>query len=250
MTSPCPSDLALEAHLLEPAASKLTPHLAACTDCSARLAAMEKQGEDFRRFVYPATVGRVEEAAGRRRPWWLLAPAPVLAAAALAVVLLRPAGPADDYLGPKGGTAGLGLTVFAQGASGAKPLVDGAHLSSRAAVRFRIHSTGPCRLYVFSVDPGGEVSKLYPSFADTPLPGAAELPRGQHDLPGGALLDGKAGPERFFAVCAGTVPWPELEALARASAGAGAEAVRRGGALSGLAAKLPQASVLVEKDAP
>jgi len=258
MTPTCPSDLALETHLLEPAASKLAPHLDACPDCAARMAAMEKQGEDFRRFVYPATVEKVEAAAARagRRPWWILAPAPVLAAAALAVVLLRPTEPEGNQI--KGSSGGLGLTVFTQGTSGAKPLVDGAHLSARAAVRFRIHSTGPCRLHVFSVDPSGKVSKLFPAFSagppagfsDTPQPGAAELPKGQHDLPGGALLDGKAGPERFFAVCAGTVPWPELEALARASAAGGAEAVRRGEALPGAAAKLPQASVLVEKDAP
>jgi len=85
MTPSCPSDLALEAHLLEPAASALGTHLSSCADCAARLAAMERQGEDFRRFVYPATVARIEEAA-RHRGWrlWVLAPVPVFAAAALA----------------------------------------------------------------------------------------------------------------------------------------------------------------------
>jgi hypothetical protein len=251
MTPSCPSDLALEAHLLEPAASALAPHLAGCAACADRLAAMERQGEDFRRFVYPATVGRVEEAAARgRRPWWILAPAPVLAAAALAVVLLRPTGPADDYLGVKGAPGGLGLTVFTHGDSGARPLADGAHLPAHAAVRFRIRSARPCRLYLLSVDPGGQVSRLHPSFADAPQADAAELPAGEHDLPGGALLDGKAGPERFYAVCAGALAWPEVEELTRSAAGGGPEAVRRGAALEGAAAKLPQASVLLEKEAP
>src|SRR5512139_1521309 len=130
MTTPCPSDLALEAHLLDPAASRLGGHLAACPSCSARLAAMERQGEDFRRFVYPATVEKVEAAAGRprRRFLWLLAPAPVLAAA-LAVVLLRPApGPDEGYLGLKGGPGGLGLTIFTPGDGLARPLADGAHV--------------------------------------------------------------------------------------------------------------------------
>lgn len=249
MTATCPSDLALEAHLLAPATSALGPHLASCSRCTARLATMERQGADFRRIVCPATIERIEEAAGRRsRRFWLLAPVPALAAAALAVFLLRPAGPnvgPDDETQLKGVTGGLGLTIFAKGDSGARPLFDGARLSSRAVVRFRVRSAEPCRLYVFSVDAAGQVSKLHPAAA-----GPAEITPGAHDVEGGAALDGKPGPERFYAICAGTLPWPEIAGLARAAAGGGPEALRRGEALSGAAAKLAQASVLVEKDPP
>jgi len=247
MTPACPSDLALETHLLDPAASKLSAHLSSCAHCAARLQAMERQGQDFARFVYPATVEKVEEAAGRRgRSWlWMLAPVPVLAAAALAVRLLQPVevtSPGAEYIGIKGVAGGVGLTVFARGATGATPLADGAHLPAAAAVRFRVRNTDPCRLLVFSVDAAGQVSKLHEA--------AAPLAAGQHDLEGGAVLDGKAGPERFFAVCSADLSWTKVESLARTAASGGADAVRRAGALAGDAAKLPQASVLVEKDAP
>ncbi|MFT3916798.1 MAG: hypothetical protein QM704_22770 [Anaeromyxobacteraceae bacterium] len=243
--TPCPSDLALEAHLLDPAASKLGPHLAACAACAARLHAMERQGEDFRRFVYPVTVEKVEEAAGksRRRSFWLLAPVPIFAAL-LAVVMLRPAvqPPGDDYTGLKGAAGGVGLTVFTPGSAGATPLADGAHLGASAALRFRVRTAEPCRLLLFSVDATGAVSRLHTE--------EGALPPGQHDLEGGAVLDGKAGPERFYALCAGGLAWPDVEALAKGAAGGGPDAVRRAGALGGTAAKLAQASVLVEKDAP
>ena len=247
MTPACPSDLALETHLLDPAASKLSAHLSSCAHCAARLQAMERQGQDFARFVYPATVEKVEEAAaGRRgRSWlWVLAPIPVLAAAALAIQVLQPVEvtpPGAEYIGIKGVAGGVGLTVFARGAAGATPLADGAHLPAAAAARFRVRNTDPCRLVLFSVDAAGQVSKLHE--------GAAPLAPGQHDLDGGAVLDGKPGPERFFAVCSPDLAWTKVEALARTAASGGAEAVRRAGALAGDAAKLPQATVLVEKDA-
>lgn len=242
--TPCPSDLALEAHLLDPAASKLGPHLEACAGCAARLQAMERQGEDFRRFVYPVTVEKVEEAAEkpRRRSFWLLAPVPVFAAL-LAVVMLRPATPpGDDYTGLKGATGGVGLTVFTPGKAGATPLADGAHLGASAALRFRVRNAEPCRLLLFSVDAAGAVSRLHAE--------EGTLAPGQHDLEGGAVLDGKAGPERFYALCAGGLAWSDVEALAKGAAGGGPDAVRRAGALGGSAAKLAQTSVLVEKDAP
>jgi hypothetical protein len=237
----CPSDLRLEAHLLAPAASGLAPHLEACALCRERLAAMERAGEEFRRSVYPATVDSVVEAARPRRRirWALLLPAPAALAAAAALVLLLPRG---EEMQTKGD---LGFAVFAATPDGARPVADGGRLPADAAVRFRVQPTGTCRLWVASVDAGGEVSRIYP-------PGkggsGAELTAGPAELPGGAVLDGKPGPERFYAVCVPEgVAWPEVVRAVAEAAGKGPEAVRAPGALRGLPAGTAAASLLVEK---
>lgn len=240
----CPTDLALEKHLLDPAASALSGHLAACAPCRARVARMEEEGRRFRQFVYPATVERIE-AAARRRParWWLavLAPAPALAAAVLAVLLVRPAGPPDDYLGLKG-AGGVGLTAFVREAGAARPVPDGGAVAPRAALRLRVRTAAPCRAFVLSIDGRGAVSRLDGGGAE-----GLSLPAGPHDLPGGVELDGAPGPERLFAVCAPDgAGWPAIEAAARAAAAGGAAGVRRAGALP-LPAGVAQATLLLEK---
>jgi hypothetical protein len=239
----CPSDLRLERHLLDPQRSGLAPHLAACERCRARLAEMERQGEDFRRFVYPATVDAVVERARPRRPRWLaLVAVPVAAAAAAAVFLLVPRSPSPDYLGAKGG---LALSVYVATDGGARAVGEGERVPADAAVRFQVHPAAPCRLWVASVDAGGTISRVFP-------PGkggtGAELPPGAAALPGGAVLDGKPGPERFYAICvpAGIV-WPEIVRAVADAAGKGPEAVRAPGALRGLPKGTAAASVLVEK---
>ncbi len=45
----CPSDLELEAHLLDPARSPAAGHVAGCARCQARLAEMTALGDEFRR---------------------------------------------------------------------------------------------------------------------------------------------------------------------------------------------------------
>jgi hypothetical protein len=219
-----PSELKLERHLLDPARSPVAEHVAGCERCRARLAEMEKQGEDFRRFVFPATLENVT-----RRRWtptralWLLAPA-----AGLAVVLLiaRP-GPTSDYIGTKG--AAMALTAYAALPSGARPVADGDAIPASASLRFRVRTAGPCTLALVSVDAKGEVSRLY-----------AQEVRGDVALPGGVTLDGKAGPERFFAVC-DPGGYDAVEQAARRIG----TAVRQNRALPGVQG--PQASLLIEK---
>ena len=88
MTGACPSDLKLEFHLLDPASSGLASHLAGCPGCRERLERMAGEGEEFRRFVYPATVDAVVRAARRRGTLrWLPALVPLAAAAGLAFFL-------------------------------------------------------------------------------------------------------------------------------------------------------------------
>ena len=236
----CPSDLALERHLQDPARSALVPHLGVCPDCRGRLARKEAEGDEFRRLVYPATVRAVEDAAeraARRRPWRLslwLAP---LAATAAAVALLW--GPGSDYVGTKG----FPFTTWLAAPAGARLVADGAEVPAAGALRFRVQPPVPCRLWIVSVDSLGQVSRLYPAEGE----GGADVRQGG-TLPGGAVLDGRPGPERLFAVCAREpLPFDRLERAVRAAAGTGAAAVRSGKVLAGLPRGAAQATLLLEK---
>lgn len=247
MTATCPSDLALEAHLLEPANSPLASHLEACPPCAARVARMMQEGEDFRRFVFPATVDAVQDAAERRPRAWLrwpvlLAPVAAVAAVGLALVLgIRPgSGPDEGYLGVKG--SGMALAVYVNGGEGAEAVADGAPVPASAALRFKVQPDGECYLWILSVDAKGEVSRLYPPEGAQP-----EL-RTAGAIPGGAVLDGQPGPERIFAACApaATTSWAEMKAAAASAAG-GADRVRAARGLGGPLANARQATVLLEK---
>lgn len=248
MTATCPSDLALEAYLLEPDHSPLAAHLQGCGSCSARLARMQAEGEDFRRFVFPATVDAVEDAAARKSRFafrWPVLLAPLGAAAAIALALVVGVrsgdGPREDYLGVKGG--GLGLAVFVNASEGAQAVEDGAAVPASAALRFKIQPSADCWVWVVSVDAKGDISRLYPPEGAPP-----EL-RAAGPLPGGAVLDGQPGPERIYAVCApdARTSWGEVKAAAQASAAGGPERVRAARALGGAFAQARQATVLLEK---
>ena len=246
MITPCATDLALERLLAGRAPPEVIAHVDACGGCAERLAAMRREGEDFRRTVYPATVERIEDAAARspgRRFLLALLPAPVLLAAAAAVFLVvRPVGPPDDYLGVKG-SGGIGLTVFTPGRDGPRLLADGAEVSSASTLRFRVRVSELCRLVLVSVDGAGTVSRLDGG-------GALGVPltAGLHDLPGGVELDGKPGPERLYAVClADAAAVPAVEAAAREAGGRGGEGVRRTVRLAGLPPTATQTTHLLEK---
>jgi hypothetical protein len=246
MTARCPSELALEAHLLDPERSGIAHHVAGCPRCAARLSQMRADGEDFALRVFPATVHAVEEAAGRR-PWWrrpvFLVPIPALAALATLLLLVGPPGPPDDYVGVKGGAGGVGLTLFSHGPAGVAAVPDRGAVPSRAAIRFRVRTPSGCNLWIASIDGAGAVSRIYPSTGD----GSAAVGAGERDLPGGAVLDGKPGPERVFAVCTPRpLPWTELEAALRGASALPAS-VSGPAPLAHLPAGAAWSSVLVEK---
>jgi hypothetical protein len=245
MTARCPSDLALELLLAEPERSPSRDHAEGCADCQARLAEMRRQGEAFLQYVYPATVAAVEQAAAHRPAWsparWL-APIPALAAAAAILVLARPGAPPEDYLGMKGGD-GLGLAVYVQGAAGPHLAHDGEAVAAAAALRFKVRPGRPCNLWLLSIDGAGQVSRLFPADGD----GGAEVSR-TVELPGGAMLDGQAGPERILALCAPqAVAWSWVEGVVRQAATGGAETVRALRSVPGLPAGTAQDSLLLEK---
>jgi hypothetical protein len=238
----CPTELELEAYLLDPSRSSLPSHLAGCASCSEQVAEMRRVGDEFLREVFPRTVDAVV-ARSRRRwlPRWFLAAAPLSAAAAVAAALLVVAGPPPGYVGPKGGD--LGLAVFVNGVGGARPAHDGEPLPARAEIRFRVTPARACRLWVLSVDGAGQVSRLYPASGDA----AADV-EASTALPGGAVLDGRAGPERIFAVCSlASLPYSEVERAARTAGAGGEGAVRSARALPGLPRDAAQATVLLEK---
>lgn len=238
----CPSDLALEHHLLAPDRSGLEPHVAGCASCRARLARMREEGAAFERDVYPATVDAVVAAAegarvrapARRR--WLV---PLAAAAALVTFLLvreRRAARPD-----------LGLSVYVQAPSGARPVGDGAAVPADATLRFEVEPRSPCCLWVLSVDAAGDIARLYPPKGDSASEKIVHPPR-RLDVPTVAVLDGQPGPQRIFAVCTRSpVPWLIVKKAAADRMGKGEEAVRTLRALGDLPAGSAQTTVLVEK---
>ena len=234
----CPTELELEAYLLG-SAGPLAPHVEGCARCRDQLEEMRRQGEEFRREVYPRTVDAVVARAARRgAPRWLLVAVP-LAAAAAALLYVRTA-PPPDYLGVKGG--GLALTVFVHDGGGARALADGQPVPAGAALRFEVRPARACRLWIVSVDGAGQVSRLFPAS------GEAASVAGAGALPGGAVLDGRAGPERIYAICTPTpLSLPAVERAARAAASGGDRGVRAAGALEGLPREATQATVLLEK---
>jgi hypothetical protein len=244
VTARCPSDLALESHLLSPERSPVAPHLDLCDRCRGRIARMKAEGEEFRRFVFPATVDAVEEAAVRRRPrlGWLFAPAGAFAAVAAALLVFvrtqGPQGPSADYTGIKG--TGIGLAAYVNGPEGARALEDGASVPASAALRFSVKPAGDCFLWILSLDAKGQVSRIYPA------KGAEAEKRVSGPVPGGAVLDGEPGPERLFAVCApAAMSWADVRAAVPASSGPGA--VREARTLGGPLASAAQSTLLVEK---
>ena len=257
MTARCPSDLALEGYLLERTSSKHAPHVGSCASCQARVARMEEEGQEFLQYVYPATVGKIEEAAGGRRAgwkrWMLVLPIPAAAAMAALLLVMR-SGTAPEQLIPgpdgepqlqlKGGGPGsLGLTVFLGAAEGARPLAEGEAIPARSALRFKVTPTKACRLWLVSVDAAGQVSRLYPSTGDI----GAEIAKGG-PLPGGAVLDGSTGPERIFAFCTPKpVAFATVEQAVQRAVKHGERAVRSVEVVPGLPDGTAQGSVLIEK---
>jgi hypothetical protein len=245
VTARCPSDPVLESFLLEPGRADTGAHVDSCARCQARLAAMREQGEEFRRFVFPATVEAVEDAARRRRPRLAFLFAPVGAFAALAAALLvfvrvqGGGGPPPDYVGAKGSDVHFVAFVSADG--GVRALEDGAVVPPSAALRFQVSAKQGCYLWIMSVDAKGQVSRLYPPKGTPPTPHA------EGAVPGGAVLDGEPGPERLYAVCAPpAMAWSEVRRAAEAPS-TGPESVRAARALGEPHAGALQSTLLLEK---
>jgi len=241
--SRCPSDLDLEAVV---AGTRSEPHVFGCPRCAGRLADMRRLSEEFEQEVFPATVealvARASSRRGAARPLLFFVPAAL--AAGLALLVLRVAGPPQEYLGLKG--SALEFSAFAPAPGGARALSDGAEVPAGTGLRFEVRPSRSCKLWIVSTDSAGQVSRIFPpGGAD----GAKVAAGAKVAVPGGALLDGRPGPERFFAVCGcGDDPlgFDRVERAARA-VGPGEAGVRATRELSGLPGDALQASLLLEK---
>jgi hypothetical protein len=243
MTDPCPSDYGLEAHQLSRGSSPLSAHIQDCKSCQARLATMEKQGREFRTVVFPATVDailptKVSWLNQLRPALWMV---PAMGVAMVVVVLLRPFGPPQDYLGVKGSP--IELLAFVNTRGNVQALSEGAVVDPSSELRFKVRTDHSCHLWIVSVDVAGEVSRLFPASGEED----AEI-SGMTTIPGGAVLDGKAGPERLFAVCAPSpLPFQQIAEVARAAIAPGEATVRRVTMLTGLPPQTVQSTLLLEK---
>lgn len=241
-----PSELRLEGHLLEPS-PEVTTHVTGCERCTRRLEEMAREGDRFRREVFPRAVVAVRDAAeGSGRAWWrrpwVLPTLGLATAALLAVLVVWPGQPGDGYLGIKGGSE-LGLTVYADAPGGPRPVENGTRVPAAAALRFSLRIPRRCRPFLASVDASGAVSQLFPPPGSAPI----ELQR-SGPLPGGAVLDGKPGPERVYALCSSQpLPWETVRVAVQRAAGTGETAVRNAGALRGLPGDVPQSTLVLEK---
>lgn len=187
-----------------------------------------------------------EVEAPQRRRWWRarvwMVPIPaVLLSAAAVMVLFRPLErPADDSAGAKGGA--LALTVFL-GADGARAVADGERVPAGAQLRVSVRPDHACRLWVVSAGPSGQVSRVFPPDGD----GGASSVEGR-EVSAGAVLDGKSGPERFFALCApGALDLSTVRQAVSSAVGSGDQGVRSVRVIPGLPDGTVQESVVVEK---
>jgi hypothetical protein len=239
----CPSDLELEAQVRD--LGRATVHVRSCARCAERLEELRRLEGEFEREVFPATVEAVVARSARRPvPRWGIWLTPIATAAAVVVVLLARAGPRDSYLGVKGPL--LSLVLFAQEPGGARALSDGEVVAPGAGLRFEVRAVRSCALFIVSADAEGKVSRIFPAAGADGIPidpGALKV------LPGGALLDGKPGPERFFAVCGCGDDPLRYDRVERAAGeiGPGEGHVRGAHRLSGLPADALQVTVLIEK---
>jgi hypothetical protein len=199
----CLSDLRLDrllaGELAGDAESAARAHLAGCTDCQARRAAVE---EERARFSVPPPA-RMRRA---RRRWWP-AVAPLVAAAAAALLMWSAARDADPPATRTKGGHRLGFYVARDGVvtRGA----DGDELHPGDELGLTLTTTAPGFAVVASVDGGGAVSIYHPDG-----PRAAPIAAGEdQELRGSLLLDDTLGPETLHAfLCAEPVPVAEVRA--------------------------------------
>lgn len=236
----CYSDLKLEAFLLAPERSELAAHLEACLGCRERLDEMRHLEEEFRREVYPATVEAVVTSARPRSlfPRWAFVVAPLAAAAAAIAIFLA---------WPHRGSPEMGLAIYASTGAGLRSIQDGAEVPANAALHFEVEPASPCCLWVLSVDATGDIVRLYPPKGDAKAEAIVQ-PAARQRLPTVAVLDGRTGPQRIFAVCTKSpVPWGEVKGAAAINLKKGEDAVRSFRAIGNLPPGAVQSSVLLEK---
>lgn len=134
------------------------------------------------------------------RPWVVLVPAGVVAAAVAGVLALRPPAPptAEPAVSFKGA---LAVRVVARRGATQLTVRSGELLAAGDALRFVITAPAPGYLSVFSLDGRGAISPFCPDSDPAADFRPLRLERaGQHELPGSVVLAAAPGPERLFVV--------------------------------------------------
>ncbi len=190
----CPSDYALDmlrAELLPAAeAAQVQGHVDGCAECAARLQAM-RVGFDAEPDIDPRALlaGARRRAADVPQPWWtrwrVWLPAMALgAAAAIALVVMRPAPPVDD---PRDGVRFKGdlvLRVVRATPTGSEEVISGARFAAGDRLRFRVDLPTAGHVAIIGVDAAGEPYTAWPLGDDLD---------DRLDAGGGQLLAGAIG---------------------------------------------------------
>jgi hypothetical protein len=198
-------DLLLMAALAGDKESEARAHLDGCPVCQKRWAELNEDKLRFEQFVFPRTVGRLEErlnspslADRLRAGWKALIPAMGLAAAASVAFAVfvggRSKGADEAYVGIKGG-ASFEVVAY-RPESGQFPVKAGTVLKARDKIRFVVNGAGAKYVLIASRDGAGGFSVYHPF-------GAAQsgaIEPGRVELPGSIELDEVVGLERLVAV--------------------------------------------------
>jgi hypothetical protein len=196
----------------------IAAHAASCTECRARLRALDDEQRRFESAIsfdrFAAGVERAARGAratSRRRPparVWALPTLAMAAAVALVVTFHGPGkrqtldttGMHERLSGWDGIKGGAGLTVVVAGARGQRTAQVGATERLAAGERLRLgyQSGGHRYLLSLSIDEHGEVTPLYPERGAS-LTVPAAVPSATHFLPDSLELTG-AGLERIIVI--------------------------------------------------
>ena len=236
----CPSDLRLEEYLLDPESSGLASHVNSCETCRGRIARMNAEGEEFRQYVFPATIDAVVAASAPRRPNWLGLILPVAATCAAALLfVVKPVAP-EAVLAAKGEV--LKLQVLASTPAGVQPVANGALVPPGTPLQIQVESTVACRLKLMAADCEGHVTVLHP-----PAGEESTLVTKTRPAVIQAVLQGDEGPERVYAVCSKEpLPLLALAVNLKDQSTGDDDRVRRAARISGLPPGTLQATLLVE----
>jgi ferric-dicitrate binding protein FerR (iron transport regulator) len=209
----------LDRELPERRAADVAEHVAACTVCTATVKRLERLVGELRAPAIPhadaarvaRTMARLDEPAPRRSRLWIGGAALAMAAAAIAVVWIRP-GHDGTFTARGGGDRSLerevGATVYTL-ASSARPLAPETEVAAETAfvVGFRDLPSAPAVwALAFAVDVRHDVHWLYPAYtarSDDPLAVPLVPGAGETLMPDAAVLDHVArGPMRIVVMIA------------------------------------------------
>jgi len=227
----CVSDLVLD-QIVSGEAVGAAPeaHVAGCARCGERLASFRADQErDAALVAELAARAELPSVVPLRRRLWLSAALPLLAAAAILLLLLPRLlrGPGSDTR-EKGGSA-LALDVVVRHADGKiESLGPNGRVRAGDAVRFVVSTPRPGHLVVLGLDSAGAVSVYVSDGADP-----HKVERGSRQaMPGSVILDDTPGAERLVALeCDARFAVSDAVDAGRRSLERAAKDPRRAGAL-------------------